>query len=547
VGQPASIDTAVGNVSLVSFGSERDATGALTSLVEGGVARAVGHDGLGRLTAVGDQAFASDEAGSLTELRGATLAYDPGGRLASMTGADGSAAYAFDAAGRRTGATTGASTTRYAYDGAGRLVGVRDPSTGSDATWAYDGDGFRVGLVDPGVGIDATFVWGHGSGDSELLDDGSVRYVYGPAGTPIEQVARDGTATWFHPDLTGSVRALTDADGQAVASFDWDAYGLPAGSTGTATTRLGFQGAWTDPGTGLRYLRARAYDPVTAQFLTIDPLVTSTHHAYAFAAGDPLAFGDPTGTDPRPAPPRLDTKGKAKDYALAGHGSWDPANGYLIVPPGTTIIFYGPAGSPISDELGQQIEDGQVTQRYHQVYQPGDRVPDYTLGAPDGLSIRAGSARVTGDMRLSQMLKPDQGSLRWAACRSPTDRTITMRDANGGEYLVVPGHVDAPIWHIKGIHYETPSAAGPSWTSGACCATRLVRLGLRAVLEGGVKGSRVHGLGPARRAGARPGIIEARRPAQDSEDSTAHAHGDHAPARRERRRGDHRQVAEAGR
>ena len=34
---------------------------------------------------------------------------------------------------------------------------------------------------------------------------------------------------------------------------------------------VAYAGQYTDPATGLQYLRARYYDPATQQFLTVDP------------------------------------------------------------------------------------------------------------------------------------------------------------------------------------------------------------------------------------------------------------------------------------
>jgi RHS repeat-associated protein len=50
-----------------------------------------------------------------------------------------------------------------------------------------------------------------------------------------------------------------------------------------------------DPETGLIYLRARYYDPTTAQFLSRDPAVAFTRSAYGYVGGNPLNGADPTG------------------------------------------------------------------------------------------------------------------------------------------------------------------------------------------------------------------------------------------------------------
>jgi hypothetical protein len=42
-------------------------------------------------------------------------------------------------------------------------------------------------------------------------------------------------------------------------------------------------------------MRAREYDPTTAQFLSVDPFEVVTGEPYSYAGDDPLAFGDPSG------------------------------------------------------------------------------------------------------------------------------------------------------------------------------------------------------------------------------------------------------------
>ena len=42
-------------------------------------------------------------------------------------------------------------------------------------------------------------------------------------------------------------------------------------------------------------MRAWYYDPTTAQFLTVDPLLTLTRSAYGYVDGNPLNGTDPSG------------------------------------------------------------------------------------------------------------------------------------------------------------------------------------------------------------------------------------------------------------
>src|ERR1700689_2933956 len=100
-----------------------------------------------------------------------------------------------------------------------------------------------------------------------------MNYMYGPSGTAIEQITSSGTGTYLHHDQAGSTRLLTGSTGTVTGKCTYSAYGNPT-CEGTATTPLGYDGQYTSSDTGLIYLRNRVYDPKTAQFLTVDPLVS---------------------------------------------------------------------------------------------------------------------------------------------------------------------------------------------------------------------------------------------------------------------------------
>jgi hypothetical protein len=73
-----------------------------------------------------------------------------------------------------------------------------------------------------------------------------------------------GNVLYLHNDQQGSTRLLTSSTGAKEATFTYGPYGALTGSTGTATTPLGYDGQYTSSDTGLVYLHARVYDPVTA-------------------------------------------------------------------------------------------------------------------------------------------------------------------------------------------------------------------------------------------------------------------------------------------
>ena len=100
--------------------------------------------------------------------------------------------------------------------------------------------------------------------------------------------------TYLHHDQAGSTRLITGSAGTVEGKCTYAAYGTPT-CEGAAITPLGYDGQYTNTDTGLIYLRAREYDPATAQFLTVDPFVEATRAPYGLGAQTPLTFGDPTG------------------------------------------------------------------------------------------------------------------------------------------------------------------------------------------------------------------------------------------------------------
>jgi RHS repeat-associated protein len=67
-----------------------------------------------------------------------------------------------------------------------------------------------------------------------------------------------------------------------------------AGTEGGATTSLEYDSQYTGD-VGLLYLRARAYEPATAQFMSSDPIEPITQAPYFYANDNPLNYYDPSG------------------------------------------------------------------------------------------------------------------------------------------------------------------------------------------------------------------------------------------------------------
>jgi RHS repeat-associated protein len=177
--------------------------------------------------------------------------------------------------------------TKLTYDQANRLTAY------GSASYAYNGDGLLMAKTAPG-GASTQYTWDASGTLPLLLANGPTYFIYGPGGQPIEHI-QGSTVTYLHIDQEGSVRLLTNSAGHAVGTYNYTAYGAVTKHTGTATSALQYDGQMTDSSSGLIYLRARYYNPMTGQFLSADPLVQETQQRYGYAGDDPLNASDPTG------------------------------------------------------------------------------------------------------------------------------------------------------------------------------------------------------------------------------------------------------------
>jgi RHS repeat-associated protein len=244
-----------------------------------------------------------DAANNATTLRGGTQTFDPANQLCwssttivttpSCASKPASATdFAYDTDGNRTTSTpsTG-SATAYTYNGADELTKT---TTGTaSTTYGYNAEGLRTSKT---TGTTTTnFTWDDAK-VANLLTDGSSTWIHGPGGIPLEQI--NGTQLqFFFTDQIGSTRALTDNTGNLTCTYSYDAYGKTTGHTGTTTTPIQYTGGYTDTETGFIYLRARYYDPTTAQFVSHDPDFKRTLQWFAYVNNNPLNMVDPTGLD----------------------------------------------------------------------------------------------------------------------------------------------------------------------------------------------------------------------------------------------------------
>jgi len=253
------------------------------------------YDANSRLTKGAGVAYEYDAANNPTKLGTGTYKYNSGNEL--ETGP--SLTYSYNEEGQRTKTTPekGPAVT-YGYDQAGDLTSAERPKEGETSeikdSYAYNGDGLRVSQTISGG--TSYLVWDTAEELPLLLSDGTNSYIYGPGGLPIEQISSGGTTSYLHHDQQGSTRLLTGSTGTVTGKCTYGAYGVPT-CEGATTTPLGYDAQYTSSDTGLIYLRARTYDPATAQFISVDPEVKQTRTPYSYAGDDPIDRADPMGKD----------------------------------------------------------------------------------------------------------------------------------------------------------------------------------------------------------------------------------------------------------
>lgn len=296
-----------GSTTLASITYTRDNAGQLKSVTQTGLPGAekveYEYDENERLKKGAGTEFAYDAANNPTKLGATTLKYDKASQLEEA----GTTKFTFDKYGERTKATpsSGPATT-YGYDQGGNLISVTRKEEGAvkkiEDTYAYNGKGLRSSQTISGT--KANFAWDVSDDLPRLLYDGTNYYIYGPEGVPFEQIA-SGTATYLHHDHHGSTRVLTNSSGETKGTYTFTPYGAVEGQTGTATTPLGFNAQYRNESTGLIYLRARTYDPSTAQFLSVDSALMETGEPYSYAEDNPVNRSDPSGMYVRFSAPML--------------------------------------------------------------------------------------------------------------------------------------------------------------------------------------------------------------------------------------------------
>ncbi|WP_458208671.1 RHS repeat domain-containing protein [Haladaptatus sp. NG-SE-30] len=206
----------------------------------------------------------------------------------------GKTSFTFDANGN----LKGDERHRLFFDSNNRLVRVEDVDTETTLVeFFHDARGRRI--LERESGNSTQLIYDRENLIAEYRNGQiSAQYVHRDGVDQPLQIATEGTERWYHADLVGSIRILTDESGDVVASYSYTPFGeMAASSTGGNYNPLRFTARRLDETLGTYDFRARQYTPLLGRFIQRDPngMVDGTN-LYNYSDNNPLTYADPTGT-----------------------------------------------------------------------------------------------------------------------------------------------------------------------------------------------------------------------------------------------------------
>ena len=334
-----------------------DAVGNMTGItdVRAGFSSTFTYDVLDRLinvTGFGAKAFTYDALGnrlskSYAPNNTVTYSYNWWQQLGSASGAQEDATFTYDAVGNQLTDATPAGQATYTYTPFNQMATATVGSAASE--YAYNGENQRKRRQTPS-GLTYTV---HGAGGQILAEYDKVAftpptwqrdYVY--LGSKLLLSIGNSTATpptqikaYYHTDLLGSVRAVTDATGNLTTATrrDYDAFGVEHAQpqhpqAPLSGERQRFAGKQLDPETYLQYFEARYYDGGLGRFTSVDPVIPAWARTrpqgwnrYAYALNNPLKFVDPSGLTPESVPLPVPSGGSDMPQELCGAPNLTPS------------------------------------------------------------------------------------------------------------------------------------------------------------------------------------------------------------------------------
>jgi RHS repeat-associated protein len=228
-----------------------------------------------------------------------TYTYNNRDQLKSEVSPQNNISYTFDAAGRMQTMSENIGMTHYGWIDEDRLSIVQAPA--GTTTYEYDVQNNRIstftGSDTRKYLIDKTLPYGQVV--AEYSDDGSLKcgYVYG-----LERISqsRNDVSHYYVSDGQGSIRSLTDNNGNVTDTYYYTSFGEGLAKTGTTENEFRYTGEQWDANIGWYYNRARWMSPSTGRFTSVDPFEGCIEcgmslHKYMYANVSPIINSDPSG------------------------------------------------------------------------------------------------------------------------------------------------------------------------------------------------------------------------------------------------------------
>ena len=129
------------------------------------------------------------------------------------------------------------------------------------------------------------------------LGNMSSEIVYGN-----QALSRKINGNWYYYlyNAHGDVIGLTDAQGNVVNSYEYDAWGAILADNETVDNPIKYAGQYYDEELGMYYLRARYYDPSIGRFISVDKQEGSIiepldMNQYVYCRNNPVIYADYNG------------------------------------------------------------------------------------------------------------------------------------------------------------------------------------------------------------------------------------------------------------
>ena len=194
------------------------------------------------------------------------------------------------------------------WDSQNRLVKCVKGTTTSEFIYGSDGQRRRSTTTTGGVSTPIEYGLDNGMLLREFKHYGNVlsgaltnsaTYLVGARGPEYrrdESNPNAVTVRWYLYDGLGSVLGEVAPNGNLTARRKYDVYGaVRSGDSGSSKQKfVGSLGHPSEDETGLIYMRARYYDPVTGRFASEDPALDGRNW-FAYCKSDPVNKTDPTG------------------------------------------------------------------------------------------------------------------------------------------------------------------------------------------------------------------------------------------------------------